>query len=124
MLRPGKTLNKTAKQLLLVETALQDGTSVVIDNTNPTREDREPLIALGHRYSAKVVGYVFQSSVQEARQRNSERIGKARVPDVALYITASKLVIPTYEEGFDILYDVRIMGDGGFDVNEIPCVGA
>ena len=124
MLRPGKTLNKTAKQLLLVETALQDGMSVVVDNTNPTHEDREPLIVLGHRYGAKVVGYVFQSSVQEARQRNSERIGKARVPDVALYITASKLVIPTHEEGFDVLYDVRIVGDGHFQVSETSHSGA
>lgn len=115
-----KTMNKTTKQLRLVETALQEGKSVVVDNTNPTQEDRAPLIALGHSYGAKVIGYFFQSSVQEARRRNSERIGKARVPDVALYTTAKKLVPPTYEEGFDALWRVRIEGNGRFEVVARP----
>ena len=122
MLRSSKTLNKTAKQSLLVEEALREGKSVVVDNTNPTKEDREPLIALGHRYGAKVTGYVFQSTVQDARQRNSTREGKARVPDVALYVMASKLVMPTYEEGFDELWCVKIVGDGHFEISELPHV--
>ena len=121
-LRASKTLNKTVKQLLLIEEAFQEGKSVVVDNTNPTKEDREPLIALGHRYGAKVTGYVFQSTVQDARQRNSTREGKARVPDAALYITAHKLVMPTYEEGFDALWSVKIVGDGRFERSEIPHV--
>ena len=118
-LRRSKTMNKTAKQLLLVEEALQEGISVVVDNTNPTQEDRESLIALGHHYGATVTGYFFQSTTQESRQRNSERIGKARVPDAAIYITASKLVIPTYEEGFDALWRVSIVGEGRFQVSEV-----
>lgn len=117
-LRSSKTMNKTARQMLLVEQALQAGQSVVVDNTNPTKEDREPLIVLGHRYGAQVTGYFFQSTVQEARQRNSTRVGKARVPDAALYITASRLVMPTYEEGFDALWCVSIAGDGRFHVDE------
>jgi predicted kinase len=119
MLRPSKAMNKNTKQLMLIEAALQDGKSVVVDNTNPTKEDREALIALGHRYGAKVAGYFFQSPIHESRQRNSERIGKARVPDAALYITAHKLVPPTHEEGFDTLWSVRIAGDGRFKVDTI-----
>jgi len=117
VLRRSKTMNKNAKQLLLVETALQEGKSVVVDNTNPTKEDREPLIALGHRYGARVTGYFFSSAIHESRQLNSTRIGKARVPDAAIYITAHKLVPPMYEEGFDTLWSVRIAGDGHFTIN-------
>ena len=57
MLRPSKTMNKATKQNLLVEEALRVGQSVVIDNTNSTKEDREPLIRLGHLYNASVIGY-------------------------------------------------------------------
>ena len=114
MLHRSKTMNKTAKQMMLVEAALREGRSVVVDNTNPTVEDRAPLIALGHDYGATVVGYFFLSSTSEAVQRNRERTGKARVPDAALYITAKKLVAPAYAEGFDELWSIRIEGNGSF----------
>jgi hypothetical protein len=38
------------------------------------------------------------------------------VPDVAVYATAKKLERPTYREGFDELFSVRINGDSAFDV--------
>jgi predicted kinase len=40
----------------LIEEALTEGRSVVVDNTNPTVEDRAPIIALTRRYGAEVVG--------------------------------------------------------------------
>jgi predicted kinase len=104
------------RQRQLIEEALQSGQSVVIDNTNPTKEEREGLIALGRQYGAKIIGYYFQSQVGQALERNKQRTGKARVPDVAIYVTAKKLVPPTYEEGFDELSEVRIKDDGTFEV--------
>jgi predicted kinase len=106
------------RQMQLVEEALQAGQSVVVDNTNPTPQEREPLIRLGHEYGAEVIGYHFESETRSSIERNKTRSGKARVPNVAIYTTAKKLIRPSYAEGFDKLYDVRIVNDVGFEVRE------
>ena len=99
---------KNRRQEHLLHAALSAGRSVVVDNTNPTPEDRRPLVRLGHEYGAKVLGYFFDASVSECIRRNEMREGKARVPDVAIYATAKKLVAPSIEEGFDGLLRVRL----------------
>ena len=108
--------NRNRRQAQLIQEALQEGKSVVVDNTNPTAEDRRPLIELGRRYGAKIVGYYFESEVRQCLERNRQRTGKARVPDVAIYATAKKLVRPSYSEGFDELFYVCITGDSTFEV--------
>lgn len=95
-----------ARQRQMIEAALVAGQSVVVDNTNPTPAVRAPLIALGRRYGARVVAVFFEAVVKEAVARNRLREGKARVPDVAIYVTARKLVPPQFEEGFD---EVRVI---------------
>ena len=99
--------NRNRRQGELVETALRSGRPVVVDNTNSTVEDRRPLVELGRRFGARVVGYHFESGVRECLARNARREGKARVPDVAIFATAKRLVPPSHEEGFDELYRVR-----------------
>ncbi len=113
-----KTMNKTTRQNNLLEEALQEGRSVVIDNTNPTKEDRAPLIRIGHLYNATVIGYYFDAPVRECLVRNRERVGKARVPDKVIYITANRMVLPSLEEGFDVLRRVHTKNDGLFEVVE------
>ena len=90
---------------------------MVVDNTNPTVEEGRPLIALSREDGAKVVGYYFESHLRRCLERNRQRTGKAQVPDVALYATAGKLARPSYPDGFDELYDVRIIIDSGFEVH-------
>jgi predicted kinase len=102
------------RQQTLIEEAFKAGRSVVVDNTNPTLEDRAQLISLSRQYAASIVGYYFESQVKASLIRNKQRTGKARVPDVAIYVTAKKLVPPTYTEGFDRLYSVRIEENGAF----------
>ena len=53
--------------------------------------------------------------MRECIGRNEVREGKARVPDVAIYATAKKLVAPSIEEGFDELLCVRL-NDSAFEV--------
>jgi predicted kinase len=106
------------RQAQLIVEALAAGRSVVVDNTNPTPANRAPLIALGRAYGAAIVGYFFVTPIADALARNRQREGRERVPDVAIYATAKKLVSPTLAEGFDRLYTVRIGEDGGFDVEE------
>jgi predicted kinase len=103
------------RQMELIEEALRAGRSVVVDNTNPTPTDREPLIRLAREHGAAVAGYYFDAVMRESLARNRERTGKARVPDVAIYATAKRLVPPSLAEGLDQLYRVRTTPAGGFD---------
>jgi len=116
----GHNRHKARRQQELITAALAAGQSVVVDNTTPTVEERAPLIALGHAYGATVIGYYFESGVGASLERNKGREGAARVPDVAIFATVKRLQRPSYAEGFDRLYDVRIVGDGAFEVIDRP----
>jgi predicted kinase len=107
-------LRSGARQTAAIEGALRRGASVVVDNTNPGRAERAALVAQARRFGARVVGYFFVPDLAACRRRNAGRSGKARVPDVALYVTARRLEAPAYDEGFDELYDVRLDEATGF----------
>ena len=94
------------RQRQLIEEALAAGKSVAVDNTSPTPVARAPLIEMGRRHGARVVAYFFETAVKDAVARNRLREGAARVPDVAIFVTAKKLVPPTFKEGFD---EVRVI---------------
>jgi len=100
-------LPRGARQETLIEKALDAGKSVVVDNTNPSAAIRAPLIALGRRHGARIVGYFFETDVKIALARNRLRQGKARVPDVALFVTKKKLAPPSYDEGFDEIHVIK-----------------
>lgn len=97
---------RDARQKQMVEDALAAGKPVVVDNTNPSAAVRAPLIALGKRHGARIIAYYFQCSPRTALMRNSQREGRARVPNVAIFATKKKLVAPTLAEGFD---EVRVI---------------
>ena len=108
--------NRNRRQAQLIEAALRTGSSVVVDNTNPSVEDRRPLIELGRELGAKIVGYYFESTVRQSVGRNRRREGKAQVPDVAIFATAKRLATPTYPEGFDELFRARMTDESTFEV--------
>ena len=108
--------NRNKRQKELIKAALEAGRSVVVDNTNPTVEDRRPLVGLGHGFGARIIGCYFESAVRECLARNARREGKERVPDVAIYATAKKLVPPARVEGFDELLYVQL-NDSAFKVS-------
>ncbi len=109
--------SRNRRQKQLIEDALGTGTSVVVDNTNPTVEDRHPLIQLGREVGAKIVGYYFEATVRQCVGRNRRRRGKAQVPDVAIFATAKRLTPPSYSEGFDELFRVRLTDESTFEVH-------
>jgi predicted kinase len=104
------------RQMKLIEEALGEGRSVVIDNTNPTLEDRAPIIAAARAFGAKVVGFVFDVPFDECLERNRGRVGRDRVPDAALYITRARMRRPTVDEGFDRLHRVSTAPGGEFTI--------
>lgn len=110
-------LKKRHRESILFNACLESKQSVVIDNTNPTKEDREKYISGFKNHRFEVVGYYFASCLSECLERNASREGKERVPDVGLKDTYNKLELPEYPEGFDELYYVT-MKNGGFTVEE------
>lgn len=99
----------------LLDVCLDIEQRIVIDNTNPTRDERGKYLALSREAGFRVVGYYFQSRIEECLRRNANRV--EQVPEVAILSTAKKLEIPSFDEGFDELWYVRI-GDGEFVVEE------
>ena len=81
--------NKASRQAQLLEEALQVGRSVVVDNTNASREERSGIIDLGKRYGAIIIGYYFQVQVKQSLERNKQRTGKEYVPPVGIFATVS-----------------------------------
>jgi predicted kinase len=106
------------RQAFLIAEYLKSGTSLVVDNTNPNRGDRQAIIEIGQQYQATIIGYYFESPIADCLTRNQQREGKARVPDHALYMTRNKLVPPNYSEGFHQLFQVKIAENPGtFEVH-------
>ncbi len=72
-------LHTRNKERIKMEQCLEQGIGFVVDNTNPTQEDRKKYIAAARQYGYRVVGYYFQSCVGECMERNERREGKAKV---------------------------------------------
>ncbi len=82
------------------------GVDYVVDNTNPTREERARYIPAAKAEGYRVVGYFMQSRLQECIARNNLRDEKEIVPPKAIAMTSNKLEMPCNAEGFDELYFV------------------
>jgi predicted kinase len=111
--------NKESRQVREIRAALGVGKSVVVDNTNPAVADRASIIVIARELGARVIGYFFTATTREAVGRNRGREGKARVPNVAIFAIGKRIVPPARSEGFDELYAVKIVADGGFEVTAI-----
>jgi predicted kinase len=107
--------NKQARQDALVRDALRAGQSVVIDNTNVSPAERATVIAIARELGARVVGHYIEATTREAVARNERREDKkGRVPKVAIFTCAKRLVPPSVEEGFDALHTWHVTDDDGF----------
>ena len=82
------------------------GIDYVVDNTNPTKEERARYIPAAKAAGYRVIGYFMQSRLQECIARNNLREGKEVVPAKAIAMTSNKLEMPGKNEGFDELYFV------------------
>ena len=108
-----KTRNREQR---LFKTCLEVCQSLVVDNTNATREVRAKFIIPAVEAGAIVSGYYFHSAASEALVRNASRSGAARIPDKGVLSMSAQLQLPSLAEGFDTLKYVRIEDNGGFSV--------
>jgi hypothetical protein len=104
------------RQLALVQGPLAAQQSVVIDDTNLTREHRAAWIAEGQRLGARVVAYFLDCPVGDCIARNRERAGRARIPDPGIFASAKRLQPPSLDEGFDEIHVVRVLPGRVFEL--------
>ena len=104
-------LNTRNKEKKLLMDCISKELDLVIDNTNPTKDDRQRYIPVLIENDYRIVGYFMQSRIADCIKRNENRQGKSRIPNAAIASTSNKLEIPEYAEGFDELHFVRILDD-------------
>jgi len=111
------TLHTRNKEKLAIDDAIKSGENIVIDNTNPLKEDRARYISAVSGHGYRIEGYFMRSRLQDCMERNEHRTGKEKVPRTAIAATSNKLELPDYSEGFDRLYFVSFE-DGKTEIQE------
>ena len=106
------------RERLFVLACLAARQPFVVDNTNASAKERARYIGSAHEAGFRVIGYYFDTTVQEALERNRQRKGRGRIPDKGVAGVAGRLEMPGFGEGFDELWYVRMDGEGGFVVEE------
>jgi len=101
-------LHTRNKERKFIDTCFAMQQPFVVDNTNPTKEDRLKYISIAKANKFKVIGYYFHSQLSESIKRNSQRERKEKIPEIGIRGTFNKLEIPSFDEGFDELYYVTI----------------
>jgi predicted kinase len=109
-----KTRHREAQ---FIRTCLETKQRFVVDNTNPTVAERAVYIPAAKEAGFRIVGYYFESKIEECKRRNDERPPEQRVPHKGIHGTAGRLELPNPSEGFDTRYYVRI-DESGFVVQE------
>jgi predicted kinase len=112
-----KTRNR---EQILLRACIEAKQPFVIDNTNPSVEERARYIGLARSAGFRVLGYYFDVQVKEALARNKERTGKDHIPEKGMFGTNKRLRVPDLEEGFDLLCRVRLDEEGRFVVEGWP----
>ena len=101
------TLKTRYQENLLITECVREGKSFAVDNTNPTKADRQRYIPLAKSAGYRIVGYFMESKIKDCMERNDKREGKERLPAKAVAAISNKLQMPSYDEGFDELYFVK-----------------
>jgi predicted kinase len=110
-----KTRNRERRFL---QACVETRQAFVVDNTNPTRAEREVYIRAAKDAGFRVAGYYFQSRVEDCKRRNDQRPSAQQIPLGGILRTAGRMELPSLAEGFDELYYVRIDEGGGFIIEE------
>lgn len=107
--------NRQARQDAAIREALSGGRSVAIDNTNVSPAERAAIILIAREHGARLVSHYIDATTREAMARNEGREGRAKVPKVAIFASAKRLVPPERAEGFDELHRWRVGETGEFE---------
>jgi predicted kinase len=109
---PPSAKDKASRQAAALRAALAGGRAAVVDNTNVTLDERAAIIAVAREFGARVTGIYVEATPRQAIARNERRSGRERVPKVAIFTCAKRLVPPSGGEGFDELTTMHVQADG------------
>ena len=113
-------LRSRTRETALIDACIAAKQSFVVDNTNVTREGRGEYIDKAKAAGFKVVGYFFDTPLEDAVKRNSRRPEEQRVPNPAIYAMKNRLEVPTKMEGFNEVYSVKVAIGNEFTITPIP----
>ncbi len=105
------------RESIMMNACVEAKQHFVIDNTNPSMEERHKYIKRLKNENFTVKGYYFQSVIADCLTRNRSRADDERIPAVGVKATYNRLVLPKYEEGFNELFYVS-MKNNEFVVRE------
>jgi predicted kinase len=106
------------REQIFLQACLEAKQPFIVDNTNPTLEQRSRYLVPAKENNFRVIAYYFQADLEECKQRNNQRLPKKNVPLIGILSTYKKLVLPTFEEGFDAIYSVKTELNYSFIVEE------
>jgi predicted kinase len=106
------------RENVFLEASVRTMQSFVVDNTNPTVEERKKYIDFVKKHHYKVIGYYFEPDYELSQERNNKREGKEKVPEIGMISTLKKLQRPSYSEGFNELYIVKSLNNA-FEISKI-----
>lgn len=107
------------REKILMEACLIAKQRFVVDNTNPTIEDRQRYILPAKANKFRIIAYYFPPHLESCKKRNQQRPAKQIVPLVGLLSTYKKLSIPSFEEGFDEIYRVKTGSNYSFIIKKL-----
>jgi len=104
-------LNTRNKERRFLDLAFSLQQRILIDNTNVLQDERRRYIIQANANCYEVIGYYFESILPDCIQRNERRTEKDKIEKAGVIAKFKQLQPPSFEEGFDKLYWVKIEGD-------------
>lgn len=108
-------LNTRNKEGKLLQYCFETQSKMVIDNTNVTKESRKKYIEFAQQNKYEVIGYYFESNIQDCMERNKNR--KDSINEIGIKSKYKELEKPLFEEGFDKIFRVKIV-DQKFEIKD------
>ena len=103
-----KTIDKCIKE---TQNALKYKMNVIIDNTNPSKENRKKFIDIEKEYGYKIIAIKMNTSRHESIHNNYYRsfiYGKELIPEIVYNIYDSKYQKPSIDENIDKIIETGI----------------
>jgi predicted kinase len=99
------------REARFLELCLETRMPFVVDNTNPTRAERERYVRPALEHGFRAVTYWVDAPPRVAIDRNATRPPRRRVPVSGILGTRKRLEVPCAGEGFAELW--RVVADDG-----------
>ena len=90
-----------------IDAAIAAQSDVWVDQTSLNAAARNKLFSRLKRKPEQVIGIYFKTPLKTILQRNSQRTGRALVPEDAVINMFNSLTKPTFSEGFTDIWEVE-----------------